>query len=158
MKPNRCSARSCFLFKLTLTITSSGETGNDQLLTWRWGSSGHWGRGSSSRWILRWGPSDAGSCCRHSNRPSALWSHHLHTQNHQNPTTRVSSMQTAMLLGLPAVKGRQPLGRARQVQPVPEASELLQERHDRPPDPHLDHRPRPPAEHERSPSKGEVID
>ncbi len=48
-------------------------------VTWRRGSSAHWGWGSSSRWILCGSSSDARSCCCRGNRPSALWSHHLET-------------------------------------------------------------------------------
>lgn len=46
-------------------------------LTWRRSATGHRGRSSSSRRVLSRRPGDAGSCCSGSDRPSALWGHHL---------------------------------------------------------------------------------
>ncbi len=115
-------------------------------VTWRRGSSAHWGWGSSSRWILCGSSSDARSCCCRGNRPSALWSHHLET--HRKPSsperahTHLGAQQ--LLPWLPAVKARPPLGRVRRVQPEPGASELLQGHHGPRHDPHLDLRPHLP--------------
>ena len=123
------------------------------MLTWRRGSSAHRGRGSSSRRILRGRSSDACSSCCCGNCPSALRRHHLDTHTytegcHTHTHTHLFAAQPLCLPWLPAVKVLLLLWLAQLVLLEPEASELLQGRHDPPLGPHPVLQPRPPTGHE----------